>query len=319
MFSIFRLDCDETHDLRSRVWLQLTDGTYFVRPAVRENLDCCISLLREKLNVQGQPQQNLLNAHIAAPASSPRESLVPTFIPREYHRKHDPNFSASFHPDPCHRYQHSNRSMANSIGKLKRPNFPCRHWRNMWRKRTAHLPTLLKIAPLQSWKFTIMLKAMRWSDFVLNCEIVFPLCDSSSSLNFIRSKVTLKTTKNRISWTFMWANLYRPWSQPDSTRFWDWKVWGPGVICHLRIDWFLVWGQNERFTETPASIDVREIVGESVFLLTSEHDIARGEVFPKRSFPHAKVNEKYTWFEIQRFRNRKCLYQCGSIRDVDFR
>ena len=73
VFSIFRLDCDETHDLRGRVWLQLTDGTYFVRPAVRENLDCCISLLREKLNVQGQPQQNLLNAHIAAPASSPRE------------------------------------------------------------------------------------------------------------------------------------------------------------------------------------------------------------------------------------------------------
>ena len=81
VFSIFRLDCDETQDLRGRACFQLTDETYLVRPAIRENLDYCVSVLREKLSVQEQPKLNLLNDHIATTAASlENDSFLHSFL-----------------------------------------------------------------------------------------------------------------------------------------------------------------------------------------------------------------------------------------------
>ncbi|CAF4031753.1 unnamed protein product, partial [Rotaria sp. Silwood1] len=52
LYSIFKLDCKELEDLRNRACLQLKDGEYMIRPAIKNNLDYCINVLKTKLHEQ---------------------------------------------------------------------------------------------------------------------------------------------------------------------------------------------------------------------------------------------------------------------------
>ena len=52
LYSIFKIDSEELDDLRNRACLQLKDGGYMVRPAIKENLDYCINVFRHTLLAQ---------------------------------------------------------------------------------------------------------------------------------------------------------------------------------------------------------------------------------------------------------------------------
>ncbi|CAF4814820.1 unnamed protein product [Rotaria socialis] len=52
LFHIFQIDCEELQDLRNRACLRLNNGEYMIRPAIKENLDYCINILKRKLHEQ---------------------------------------------------------------------------------------------------------------------------------------------------------------------------------------------------------------------------------------------------------------------------
>ncbi|CAF2813012.1 unnamed protein product [Rotaria sp. Silwood2] len=52
LYSFFRLDCEELEDLRNRACLKLKNGEYMIRPAIKDNLDYCIAVLKGKLHEQ---------------------------------------------------------------------------------------------------------------------------------------------------------------------------------------------------------------------------------------------------------------------------
>ncbi|CAF1380354.1 unnamed protein product [Adineta steineri] len=52
LYSFFKVDCKKIEDLRNRACLQLTNGAYMIRPAIKDNLDYCIAVLKSKLNEQ---------------------------------------------------------------------------------------------------------------------------------------------------------------------------------------------------------------------------------------------------------------------------
>ncbi|CAF2794674.1 unnamed protein product [Rotaria sp. Silwood2] len=93
MFSIFKIDCEELKDLRKRACLQLKNGEYMIRPAIKENLDYCINVLKNKLN----DQQSYTSQNVEQ--SSPKQSncFVDKFLN---------NFSANMNRSKCH-YQYS--------------------------------------------------------------------------------------------------------------------------------------------------------------------------------------------------------------------
>ena len=58
LFSIFQLDCDELHELRTRVCWKLNDGTYLVKPVIRDNLRYCVSILKDIFNPMERKKEN---------------------------------------------------------------------------------------------------------------------------------------------------------------------------------------------------------------------------------------------------------------------
>ncbi|CAF4987434.1 unnamed protein product, partial [Rotaria sp. Silwood1] len=76
LFSLFKIDCEELQDLRTRACLRLKSGEYMIRPAIKENLDYCINVLKNKLHEQqphvSQNQNQNSNTHPS--------SFVNTFI-----------------------------------------------------------------------------------------------------------------------------------------------------------------------------------------------------------------------------------------------
>jgi len=54
LYSIFKIDCEELDDLKKRACLKLKTGEYMIRPAIKENLDYCVNVLKNKL-----PEQQL--------------------------------------------------------------------------------------------------------------------------------------------------------------------------------------------------------------------------------------------------------------------
>ncbi|CAF3925446.1 unnamed protein product [Rotaria sordida] len=52
LYSFFKLDCEELEDLRNRACLKLKNGEYMIRPAIKDNLDYCIAVLKGKLHEQ---------------------------------------------------------------------------------------------------------------------------------------------------------------------------------------------------------------------------------------------------------------------------
>ncbi|CAF1453136.1 unnamed protein product [Rotaria sordida] len=46
LYSFFKLDCEELEDLRNRACLKLKNGEYMIRPAIKDNLDYCIAVLK---------------------------------------------------------------------------------------------------------------------------------------------------------------------------------------------------------------------------------------------------------------------------------
>jgi len=50
LYSIFKIECEELEDLRKRACLKMKDNEYMVRPAIKENLDYCINVLKNKLD-----------------------------------------------------------------------------------------------------------------------------------------------------------------------------------------------------------------------------------------------------------------------------
>ncbi|CAF1002645.1 unnamed protein product [Rotaria sordida] len=77
--SIFQIDCEELDDLKKRACLKLKSGKYIIRPAIKENLDYCVNVLKNKspeqqLQPQSRLEQNKQNLDIK------QDSFMDTFI-----------------------------------------------------------------------------------------------------------------------------------------------------------------------------------------------------------------------------------------------
>ncbi|CAF4041367.1 unnamed protein product [Rotaria sordida] len=77
--SIFQIDCEELDDLKKRACLKLKSGEYIIRPAIKENLDYCVNVLKNKspeqqLQPQSRLEQNKQNLDIK------QDNFMDTFI-----------------------------------------------------------------------------------------------------------------------------------------------------------------------------------------------------------------------------------------------
>lgn len=60
LYSIFNIDCEEIDDLKKRACLKQKNGEYMIRPAIKENLDYCINVLKNGLPEQQSQYQSRL-------------------------------------------------------------------------------------------------------------------------------------------------------------------------------------------------------------------------------------------------------------------
>ena len=79
LFCIFNIDYEELKDLRSRACVKTNDGGYIIRPAIKENLDYCINVFKNKLN---EPQQYRLDNQ--GNGFKPPDSFANTFMTNIY-------------------------------------------------------------------------------------------------------------------------------------------------------------------------------------------------------------------------------------------
>ena len=70
LFSLFQLECDELKRLRNRSCFQLNDGTYVVKPAIKNNLQHCVDILKSIYNPIDQKEENIFD-----------QSILEEFIP----------------------------------------------------------------------------------------------------------------------------------------------------------------------------------------------------------------------------------------------
>jgi len=79
LYSIFKIDCEELDDLKSRACLKLKNGEYMIRPAIKENLDYCINVFKNKLpeqQVQNRPELE----HNQQDLNTNQNNFMDTFI-----------------------------------------------------------------------------------------------------------------------------------------------------------------------------------------------------------------------------------------------
>ncbi|CAF0898057.1 unnamed protein product, partial [Didymodactylos carnosus] len=83
LFLIFQLDCDELNNLKTRACLKLKTGEYIIRPGIKQNLDYCISLFKNKIQEQHQQQltgELLISTVTSIPMNDAAHSFLSTFI-----------------------------------------------------------------------------------------------------------------------------------------------------------------------------------------------------------------------------------------------
>jgi hypothetical protein len=79
LYSIFKLDCTELEDLRNRACLQLKGSDYMIRPAIKNNLDYCINVLKTALPEQLSYRSESHNQHSDDSYKQP-DCFLNTFI-----------------------------------------------------------------------------------------------------------------------------------------------------------------------------------------------------------------------------------------------
>ncbi|CAF4372110.1 unnamed protein product [Rotaria sp. Silwood2] len=107
LFSIFKIDCEKLKDLRNHACLQLKNGEYMIRPAIKENLDYCINVLKNKL----PQQQPYFSENQKQDSNTESNYFVNTFID---------NISDNMNRSK-HRYQYNTntRRFASSVYALE--------------------------------------------------------------------------------------------------------------------------------------------------------------------------------------------------------
>jgi len=63
LYLMFNLDCEQLDSLKERACLQLRNGDYMVRPAIKENFDYCINFFKDCLSLQQTEQQLNVEFH----------------------------------------------------------------------------------------------------------------------------------------------------------------------------------------------------------------------------------------------------------------
>ena len=70
LFSFFQLECVESAALRQRACFQLNDGSFLVKPVIRNNLQHCIETLRSIYNPTKHNERDLFDRHNSGESAS---------------------------------------------------------------------------------------------------------------------------------------------------------------------------------------------------------------------------------------------------------